>query len=158
TLALQILGNPWTTVCTVTGFIAVLYFFQKVFPSLDSGGVLIPILPIIITATAHLHYFAHLLNRKITPIICYKSISFRSPLEKMLMAFLRISLSIVASFKAFLNNLFSCSRFLLVSLEMRSPPRFNPSIRELNLESLRHLPSIDSFIPSSFAADAAVPF
>src|SRR5690606_8997245 len=66
--------------------------------------------PVILTAAAHLHHPAHLLNRKLILMGFYKPESFRSPLEKMPTAFFRISLSWVISRKALRSLRFSPSR------------------------------------------------
>jgi len=49
--------------------------------------------PVIIAAGTHLKHFTHLLNGKLVSMLLYESEYRQSPLEKMLTAFFKISLS-----------------------------------------------------------------
>ena len=74
--------------------------------------------PFVITGSAHLKYFAHHLNGKTRTVIAHKLVDFPSLLEKMLTAFFKMSLSILASRSSLRNRAFSFSRSVILGFPL----------------------------------------
>ena len=113
----KLFGDPWAAV----GLIALV----KDIHDLDQQlFILLPACrrsaakPFVITGSAHLKYFAHHLNGKTGSVIAHKLVDFPSLLEKMLTAFFKMSLSILASRSSFRKRAFSLSRSVILGFPL----------------------------------------
>ena len=110
---LQLTSHPYAPITLLTLFKYLHDLYQKLliqFPTV--GGTLFE--PAIITAFGHLKHFTHHLNGKSGSVITYELVDLPSLLEKMLTAFFKMSLSILASRSSFCNRAFSFSKSVIL--------------------------------------------
>lgn len=151
TACFQLFCHPRATIGLITSFKNAHDLCQKFFILLPAEGWTTFQL-LIIAAFSHLKYFAHLLNGKSGAVIAYKLIDFPSLLEKMLTAFFKISLSILASRSSLLSLATSLSRSVIFGFPL--PGKLFFSYRWY---SLRHRYNNSGRIPNSSAISLALP-
>ena len=139
---------PGAAICPL----ALIEYFSNLNPvDLDLWFFFVPIIPLVISWTADIKHFTHLLNRVFRPMCCYKLVFLLSFLEKMVIAFFNISVSNRASANSFSKAWirFSSSVKLLLPLpgKLSSPASRN---------CLRHFVIKLICIPSSSLRDFTV--
>ncbi len=143
--------DPRTAVSLIAFFKGIHDLNQQLFILLPAGRWSAT-KPFIITGSAHLKCFAHHLNGKTGTVIAHKLVDFPSLLEKMLTAFFKISLSILASRSSFRKRAFSFSRSVILGFPLPGKLLFS-----YFWYSLRHRYNNSGRIPNSSAISWALP-